>query len=144
MLSIGVMATNINDKYKQQIDACLQTWCKDAEERDAKVYFFGGYIAYTNADGSSYKNYINLPNVGENFGSAFYKQFLGLKWLYDNSPSQWYHLVGTDTYVNIANLIKLIKNYKSTDDICLGGHGDERQIGLRRIYFHSGGSGFVF
>lgn len=137
-LSIGVMATNVNDKYRDQIQACLDTWYQVAEQWRVPVYFFGGYIRFPHS------NYINLPGVAEDYNSAFYKQFHGLKWMYDHLKTDFYHLIGTDTYVNIPLLIKLLRKCDKTKDWCIGGHGHYRQMGDRNVYFHSGGSGFVF
>lgn len=54
-LAIGVMATAVNQKYQDQIRACINTWCQEATELNVPVYFFGGHLPF------SIDNYINLP-----------------------------------------------------------------------------------
>ena len=136
-LAIGVMATAVDDKYTNQIKSCLNTWYRTAKEYNIIVKFFGGYINYDHPD------YIQLDGVGEEYQSAFSKQFLGLAWLYQNAPSDFYMIVGTDNYVNILNLLKTLAKYDHKNDLYLGGHGWPSRIKDKVFYYHSGGAGFI-
>jgi hypothetical protein len=51
--------------------------------------------------------------------------------------------IGTDTYLNIPKLMSYINTFDYTHGLYIGGHGDERQIGTHKYYFHSGGPGFI-
>lgn len=138
MLSIGVMCTTISKKYEEQIENCNQTWIKDAEENNIKIYLLAGY-----QKSDKYK-LTNLPNVGEDYHSAFYKQFHGLQYMLDNSNTEFYMIIGTDTYLNIKNLLKLLSNYKGKDEyLYIGGHGWNKKVYNKELYFHSGGAGFI-
>ena len=87
--------------------------------------------------------YINLQGVKNDYLSASYKQFLGMKYIYENYKTKFVICVGTDTYLNIPKLISYINNFDYTDFLYIGGHGCERQIGTKKYYFHSGGPGFI-
>jgi len=136
-ISIGVMATAIHKKYADQIQACLDTWVQDGKNNNISTYFFVGYHKDDRFP------LINLPNVKEDYNSAFHKQFHGLKWMLDNDPSDFYMVVGTDTYININNLISLLQKYHNNTNLYIGGHGSKIQIGSEHLYYHSGGSGFI-
>lgn len=77
-LSIGVMTTCINEKYLEQTIACNETWYQTCKKLEIPVYFFAGYYDKHN---DKIESIINLPNVLEDYNSAFDKQFKGLTWL---------------------------------------------------------------
>lgn len=79
----------------------------------------------------------------DDYLSASYKQFLGLKYIYENYKSKFVICVGTDTYLNIPKLMLYINNFDYMDSLYIGGHGCQRQIGSKNYYFHSGGPGFI-
>lgn len=135
-ISIGLLSTAINKKYRDQIDACSRTWVKKAKENNIDVYFFAGHQPYKDL-------LINLPETKEDVDSTLDKQFKGLKWLLDHSPSDFYLFAGTDNYINIPNLLKELNNHDPTKDLYIGGHGSTRSIVYKSIYFHSGGAGFI-
>ena len=142
-LAIGVMATAVNQKYQDQIRACINTWCQEATELNVPVYFFGGHLPF------SIDNYINLPGVQEDYNSAFDKQFRGLQYLIEHVSADFYMIIGTDTYLNIPNLLKLLDKYDPAKDLYLGGHGchlqhqNTRLLDGYKVYYMSGGAGFV-
>lgn len=138
-LAICVMATAINDKYVNQIKACLNTWYLDAKTYNVTTKFFGGFMFYLHPD------YIQLPGVGEDYKSAFAKQFYGLRWLYLNAPADYYLVIGTDNYVNIENVLALLIKYRNNKhNLYIGNHGFVAQaVAGTNFYFHSGGAGFI-
>ena len=85
--------------------------------------------------------YINLPGVKDDYLSASYKQFLGLKYVHEKYKTNFVICIGTDTYLNIPKLLLYISNFDYKDCLYIGGHGCERQIGSKKYYFHSGGPG---
>ena len=137
-LSIGVLATNVSDKYREQIDACLETWYTDAKPGKVAVHFFGGYIRY------DHPAYVNLADVAEDYQSATDKQYFGLRWLKKNAPADFYMIIGTDNYLNIHNILKELKHCTPDEDLYLGGHGWYKTTPTGdTFYFHSGGAGIV-
>ena len=142
-LVIGVMATAVNQKYQDQIRACIDTWCRETTELNVPVYFFGGHLPFP------VNNYINLPGAQEDYNSAFDKQFRGLQYLHGHISADFYMIIGTDTYLNIPNLLKLLDKYDPAKDLYLGGHGchlqhqNTRLLDGYTVYYMSGGAGFV-
>lgn len=131
-VSIGVFGSCHNDQYRQQIDNCKQTWCKDVEN----VFFFCGINRW-----EKYPDLVHFDCQDDEL-SATYKQWNGMKWLHQHSPSDFYFIVGTDTFVVYKNLIKMLANYDPNQHAYIGGHGDVRKLDTF-VYFHSGGSGFI-
>lgn len=165
-LAIGVMATAVNQKYQDQIRACMSTWCKEASQHQIPVYFFGGHLplpdvskpapevdrkslGYSPSDSQSAPAYINLPGVQEDYNSAFDKQFYGLQHLIEKVPADFYMIIGTDTYLDIPNLLKLLDKYDPEKDYYIGGHGchqphqNKRLLDGYDVYYMSGGAGFI-
>lgn len=143
-LIILVFACYTKQKYKDQIKYINDTWGKKCEEyKTIKLLYFLGEEKNHEFNDMDCTKYINLPGVGDDLLSASYKQFLGLKYIYDNYKAKFIFCCGTDTYLNIPKLLLFINNFNSNDCLYIGGHGDERQIGNKQYYFHSGGPGFI-
>ena len=103
-LSIGIMANITINKYHQQLLACYETWIKTASDNNVKVCVFVGDKSLQPEN-----NYdiICLDNVGEDYESASYKQFYGLQYMIENIDSEFYMIVGSDTYPNISKILKI-------------------------------------
>lgn len=138
ILSIGLHSSCHNDFYRNQIRTCQKTWVKNCPH---PIYYFAGSC---HDDEFLCKDNLKIHHfdVIDNHDSCMIKQFRGLQYLYDHSPSQFYFFGDTDTYVNIPNLEKLLTKYSFQDDLYLGGHGYFRDIG-KSMYYHSGGAGFI-
>lgn len=136
-LVIGLLGTTINPKYRAQIVACRATWIPEAEKLQVPVVIFGGYHVDPQIP------VVNLPHAAEDYYSAFNKQFLGLKYLYDKYDADFYFFAGTDNYIFTNRLLKLIENYNSSELLYVGGSGDDRNINGTVIHFYSGGGGFL-
>lgn len=136
-LAIGLLATSAHKKYRDQIIACRQTWVAEAEPLGVPVLFFGGGHHHDEAP------LVNLPGVLDDYSSASDKQYLGLKYLYENHPSDFYFFAGTDNYILIKRMLVLLESYDPNDLLYIGGHGWHRNINGKAIYFHSGGGGFI-
>ncbi|MFY7729337.1 MAG: hypothetical protein ACOVRN_07465 [Flavobacterium sp.] len=87
--------------------------------------------------------YIHLPGVKNDYLSASYKQFLGLKYIYEHYQPKFIMSIGTDTYVNIKKLNLFLTQYDPNESLYIGGHGDIRDLGICKVFFHSGGPGFI-
>jgi hypothetical protein len=144
-LIVGVMSCCSKPKYQDQIDGCKKTWVKECEKNNIPVYFFSGEEECKCVDKSMI---VHLKGVKNDFKSSTYKQWYGLKHMYQLHPNaKFFFLIGTDTYINVQNLLNMLKTYNPLEKIYLGGHGDTRIIienrKLTQIYFHSGGAGFI-
>lgn len=139
-LVICVFACDTIERYKQQIIKINDTWGKVANSHpNIELLFFLGE-ATTDITGL---NYIHLQDVQNDNVSALYKQMFGLKYIYENYNSKFIFVCGTDTYPNIKRLLQFIGNYDHTENLYIGGHGDDIYINKKKIYFHSGGPGFI-
>ena len=136
-LVMGLLATSINKKYREQIKACRETWIPLAEKMGVPVLLFGGYHKPEETP------VINLPDVQEDYDSCTYKQSLGLKYMYEKHPSEFYFFGGTDNYVVTERLLKYLEDFDFSDPISIGGHADIRHMGLEFYPFLSGGGGVI-
>lgn len=136
--AICVFGCDKIQKYKNQILKIKETWGKTALEYGVPVYFFLGEEP---TDMIGYN--INLPGVKDDYQSASYKQFYGLDYISKEVDPDFVLTCGTDTYLNIPRLLGLLDQYHPSDNLYIGGHGCVRNIGNKKIYFHSGGPGFI-
>lgn len=139
LLSICVYACDKLPKYKSQIKDIQDTWGKVAKQYHIPVLYFLGEEK-TDLSGGEF---INLKGVKDDYESASHKQNLGLAYIHDHVPSQFVITVGTDTYLNIPKLVKLVSGLDSSKNHYMGGHGCIRTFGTIDIPFHSGGPGFI-
>jgi hypothetical protein len=101
------------------------------------LYFLGEEEVLTG------NQYIHLKGVNNDYLSASYKQYLGLKYIYENYKTRFVMCIGTDTFLNIPKLSTYLEGFNKDNMLYIGGHGDNRYIEGKSIYFHSGGSGFI-
>ena len=104
-LGIGVMTSiRLKDRY----ESCKSTWLKDFDN----VYLFGGNIPD--------ENLIPIVEAGEDWASAFLKQQLGLKYMYNHNPNyDWYSISGCDNVLFKENAIRHLSNYNPNDDLLI-------------------------
>lgn len=126
-------------KYKKQIKKIEDTWGKKAREyQNVKILYFLGEKEVLKGP-----NYIHLPGVGNDYLSASYKQWYGIKHIYENYRPKFVFILGTDTFVNIPKLLLKMKEYDFTKRLYIGGHGEHRMIKKKKIYYHDGGAGYL-
>ncbi len=140
-LIIAIYGCVTIDKYAKEIQMVNETWGKLASKTpNIKLIYFLGEEENIEFQG---KQYVYLKNVKNDYLSASYKQFTGLKYIYDNYNTDFVICCGTDTYLNIPKLIKFLKNFEPSHNLYIGGHGCHRTIYEKSYYFHSGGPGFI-
>ena len=139
-LVIHIFACATNEKYKNEIVKINETWGKLAEEKGVKVLYFLGEEQTDLLDNNKY---IYLKDVKNDYESAFHKQNLGFKYIYENYNADFVFCCGTDTFVNIEKMLIYITQFDKNRKLYIGGHGTTRNINNRDIYFHSGGAGFL-
>jgi len=138
-LVICVFGCDTIDKYRNQILKINETWGKQAGvHTNVQLLFFLGEEVVLEGP-----QYIHLKGVTNDYQSASYKQFIGLKYIYENCKSKFVICVGTDTYINVPKLLKYISRYSHLENLYIGGHGCHRNILGKTVYFHSGGPGFI-
>jgi hypothetical protein len=147
-LVIVLYACYTIDKYRQQMITINETWGKKCQEYPTRIrllYFLGE----DKRDDPDFQDtpvtkYIHLPGVQDDYLSASYKQWLGLKYVYDHYTPRFIHCLGTDTYMNVPKMLRFLEIFNPTQLLYIGGHGDCRQVSPGKpCYFHSGGPGFL-
>jgi hypothetical protein len=138
-LAICVFGCATVPHYKNEILKIEETWGKRAAEKNVKVLYFLGEEKTDLLDDSKY---IYLKNVANDYLSAADKQNLGLKYIYDNYDAEFIFCCGTDTYINIDNILLYVADFDSNNPLYIGGHGDFRTLD-KPYYFHCGGAGFI-
>jgi hypothetical protein len=137
---ISIFGCVTKPKFKNEILKINETWGKRCEELGLKVLFF---LGEEKTDLIDDKKYIYLKNVGNDYESASYKQNLGFKFIYENFEFDYIYTCGTDTYLNVDNLLVYLDTLDKAKYLYIGGHGDFRKIGDDYIYFHFGGGGIT-
>lgn len=147
------------DKYRKEILKIKETWGKVLNEPtgkapsaptdkapcekdlENKILFFLGEKGPLHDD-----DCIHLENVENDYLSASYKQYGGLKYIYENYNFNYIFICGTDTFVLMDNLINYINQdpqISPDKPLVIGGHGDNRQICNETVHFFSGGPGII-
>lgn len=135
-LSIGIMGSMLGVKYQTQMRGCLNTWLKGT---DVDYRFFVGKNRYEPFENDKIVHF----DVEDNFASATDKQWQGLRWLHHNLPSQFYLFVGTDNYVHIDKILKLLENYNPKQAEVISGYTEKRMIWNGFVTFPFGGNGLI-
>jgi len=128
-------------KYFEELKVIEETWSKETHTFNIKFKVFVGNEPYNNNFNFSNLEIIPL-NTKDDYYSATIKQYQGLRHLL-KLDFKYVFVMGSDTFVNIPKLLRLLESLNYQDKIYLGGHGDNRQINQENIYFHSGGAGFI-
>jgi len=139
-LVVCVFACATIEEYKNEILKIEKTWGKRATENNVKVLYFLGEEETELKDDSKY---IYLKNVGNDYQSAIDKQNLGLQYIHNNFNVDFVFCCGTDTYINIDQLLLYVDKFDSKNYMYIGGHGDFRTLKNKPYYFHCGGAGFI-
>jgi hypothetical protein len=145
-LAIVVFACNTVEKYLKELESINKTWGKKCQEYpNIRLLFFLGEERVEGAEFEDTSNtkYIHLPGVGNDYLSASYKQWAGLKYVYEQHKPKFTICIGTDTYLNIPALLSFLEAYNPECPLYIGGHSAKRQIGDKAYRYQAGGPGFV-
>jgi len=157
-LVVCVYACATVEKYRDQIRAIRKTWGQMCNRLSSDKYGFSSQIneivngnvkllfflgEETTTDEFVGNEFVYLPGVKNDYLSASYKQYLGLKHVYENYGFDFVLCCGTDTYLNIPKLVKHLETYSPKESSYIGGHGCVRTLDNTEYQFHSGGPGFI-
>jgi len=135
-LVIPIIACDKIEKYAYEIRRLNQTWgAKALEYPEIKIIFFLGQEKTTEFTGDLY---VNLPGVNDDYTSATDKQYLGIKYMYDNFDFDFLFLTASDVYVNIPKLLSYLNNFNPNDNLYIGDNGRIVNILNNDLWFHSG------
>ena len=136
-LVIPIIACDKIEKYAYEIRRLNQTWgAKALEYPEIKIIFFLGQEKTTEFTGDLY---VNLPGVNDDYTSATDKQYLGIKYMYDNFDFDFLFLTASDVYVNIPKLLSYLDNLNPNDNLYIGNDGRFVSILNKDYWFHWGG-----
>ena len=140
-LIIVVFGSDTIKKYRDQILKIKETFEKTINNFETVeiLYFLGNY----NYNSLANKNLIHIQDLEDDYISASYKQWFGLNYVHKNFNTKFVMCIGTDTFLNIPKLINFLKQFDPNENLYIGGHGCHREILNKKIYFHSGGPGFI-
>ena len=129
------------NKYKNQIIKMKEIYDKiDNAFKNIKILYF---LDNKHSDSLEDKNIIHIKNLNNDYISASYKQWFGLNYVYKYFNTKFVMCIGTDTFINIPKLLNFLKKFNPEENLYIGGHGCHRKILNTKIYFHSGGPGFI-
>jgi len=131
------------EKYKRQMEIINHTWGKICQAYNIKMLYCLGEEKRDGFQDTPFIKYLNLKGVQNDYLSASYKQFLGLKYIHENYRAKFIYCAGTDTYVNVPKLVRYVQDFSPNKYLYIGGDGSERQLGDTLCYYHSGGAGFL-
>jgi hypothetical protein len=141
-MSIGMMAGTAQEKYRSLQRGCCETWINECP----KVYLFCGdhiqldfEIEMTEMTDKK-AEFIHLNGVGEDYGSASYKHWMGLAYMMKNTPSKWYAIYGSDNYVRYDKVVETLKQFNEDLPLMVGGTIQRRTLDFQ-VPFNLGGGG---
>ncbi|XP_033109915.1 beta-1,3-N-acetylglucosaminyltransferase radical fringe-like [Anneissia japonica] len=134
--------------HRQRLDILLETWVKRAKEET---------FIFTDEEDKEYKLKAGDHLIVSNCSARHSRQALCCKMaamydMYLESNKRWFCHVDDDNYLNVNQLVKLLNNYKHTDDVYLGRTSlshpieatDRNSPDLKKVkfWFATGGAGF--
>lgn len=173
-VAVCIFGCITSPKYCLQVLKIQETWGRRAEEKhDVPVYYFLGEEHLPGLDHPELwlpsTRRVYLPGVGNDYQSASFKQNRGIKYILDHHPEvEFVFVCGTDTFLNIDALLRLVSYMNPDEKLYIGGHyGNIPLTNLpdiaiqhttnsiihtnasasykdtNELYFHLGGAGFV-
>ena len=118
ILMMGANADYCEGKtFESEYDIARETWAAHLPDDVLLVYYDGGKYKETVAvdDGGNCMK-LHLP-CDDDMKWTFKKTWMAYKWINDNIATEWTFRTNTSTYVNVANLMKFVREY--TDKGCV-------------------------
>jgi hypothetical protein len=138
-LAFLVFGCATKDKYIEQLNACQETWGKEAETQGFPVYYVVGDPPQSPRSKQHTGTLIAFPGIGEDLPSVSYKHWWGLENILTKEvDADFLCICGTDTFPVIKNLVQLIDSLNPSSDIYIGARGGDRWVG-EPVYFVNGG-----
>ena len=141
-LTIGLMATLVDQRYKDQLQACRETWIPKGRDLGVNTYFFVGEVTDSTLEEGK-TDIVRLEGVKDDYHSATHKQWFGLRYLYRYHPSKFYLLAGTDNYIHIDRILEVTEKYDEDEPLYIGGYSEARPVDRFILTFPFGGGGLI-
>jgi len=110
------------------------------------VFFYRGKKISEEADSLKFidnSHLVHLKGIKDDLESASHNNGCGYKYLYDNVPSDFYIIVGTDNYVWGDRLFSILNKCNPDHPFLISGYGQTRNINHKIQYFPFGGCGII-
>jgi hypothetical protein len=140
-LAIAVFGCTSVPRYYKEAEASLNTWANIAKKHNVPVLFYVGSASKPVTQFQD--NFVVMSNTADDYHSATPKAWFSMVDIYQKHSPEFIFSCGSDTYVEVDKLLKLLEQYNADEPLYIGGHGDVRQVLNHNVYFHSGGSGFL-
>jgi glycosyl transferase family 25 len=136
-ISICIFASTANDKNMQEIRKINETWGNETlcKENGVNVSFI---INEQHSDLNDSK-YVYIEHIDDGSGEKYPMYYHGLKKVYEEENPDFLLICSTDSYINIPKLRSYLESLNPLDILYIGGHGNFREIGTTRLYFHDAG-----
>lgn len=105
-IAVGIMTA---PKLRERYLSCWYTWLQDYQFK----------FVFTGKTSSLEVPHIKI-NCEDDYNSAIEKQFLGLKFMYENSQADWYIFAGCDTYIYTKRMQGLLSNFNCEEPLYIG------------------------
>lgn len=129
-------------KYRQQIEDAYATWVIDALAADCIVRFYTGEIP-ADLDPKIARLCTDVT-FGDSYFSATYNQWCGLEdMLKVQDATEFVFVCGTDTFINVENLIKYLKHHQYEFPAVFGSGEIKGMVDGKLYTYFSGGAGIV-
>jgi hypothetical protein len=140
-LAIAVFGCTSVPRYYKEAEASLNTWANIAKKHNVPVLFYVGRASKPVKHFED--NFVVMPNTADDYHSATPKAWFSMVDIYQKHSPDFIFSCGSDTYVEVDKVLKLLEQYNADEPLYIGGHGDVRRVLNHNLYFHSGGSGFL-
>lgn len=141
-LGIVIFACLTKEKYRQQAEDCFATWVQDALAANCVVRFYCNDIPEDLAE--EMKALCVNVEFGDSYYSAHFKQWRGLEHMaFELEPCAWYFTCGTDTFLHVAEALKMLELYTTEPNgmRCIGGGKGCEEVNGESVEYFSGGAG---
>lgn len=135
-ISICVYASTTNERNIQEMRKINETWANDSLCKECINVSF--IINKPHPEFTDSK-YIHLEEIIYENGEIIPMNYHGIKHIYNEQSPDFILICSTDTYINIPKLLDYLQPFDPNNKLYIGGHGNFRELGDDRIYFHDAG-----
>jgi hypothetical protein len=141
-LCILVFGCVVIDKYKEEVDGIISSWGINCDELEVPYFIF---VGKNHEEFESNKHIISLESKGviDDYTSASFKQYLGIQWILSKYEPEFLYITGSDIYVNVEEMLKVINNYDPNVSLFIGNGLYMCRIFEYDFQIHCGGAGFI-
>lgn len=109
--SVGFLAITSQQKYRDQILICYNSWCKDLEKHNIPYFFYCGSdkTPASNPTNPELEEHITHLDVPDDYKHVVMKVVLGVIHRMDNYESEFYLCMVTDSIMFVGNIVEYLQ-----------------------------------